>query len=63
MNKEHWVDDTDRENPKYSEKNLSQCHSIRHKSHVDWRGIETGSLWWQAWAMARLVTFRIDRPT
>jgi hypothetical protein len=25
----------DRGRPKYSEKNLSQCHFVRHKSHVD----------------------------
>jgi hypothetical protein len=24
--------------PKHSEKNLSQCHFLRHKSHMDWPG-------------------------
>jgi hypothetical protein len=32
--------DTDRGNPKNSEKNLSQCHSIHYKSHMDWPGRE-----------------------
>jgi hypothetical protein len=28
--------DIDRGKPKNSEKNLSQCHFIRHKSYMDW---------------------------
>jgi hypothetical protein len=32
---EHRWNETDRGNPKYSGKNLSQCHSVHHKSHVD----------------------------
>jgi hypothetical protein len=32
--KPRW-NDTDRENPKNSEKNLYQCHFFHHKSHVD----------------------------
>jgi hypothetical protein len=30
------------------EKNLSQCHSVHHKSHMDWPGIETGPPRWEA---------------
>jgi hypothetical protein len=40
--------DTDRVKPKYSEKNLPQCHSVHHKSHMDWRGIESRPPRWEA---------------
>ena len=33
---------TDNGKPKNSEKNLSQRHSVHHKSHKDWPGIESG---------------------
>jgi hypothetical protein len=32
----------DRGKPKYSGKNLSQCHFVHHKSHMDGPGIEPG---------------------
>jgi hypothetical protein len=42
MSIEHWWTDTDRETPKYSEKHLSKCHFVQHKSYMDWPGIESG---------------------
>jgi hypothetical protein len=32
---EHRWNETDRGKPKYSGKNLSQCHFVHHKSHMD----------------------------
>jgi hypothetical protein len=40
MSVEHSWNDSDSEKPQYSDKNLSQCHFVNHKSHMDWPGIE-----------------------
>jgi hypothetical protein len=39
---EHRWNEIDRGKPKYSGKNLSQCHFVHHKSHMDSPGIEPG---------------------
>jgi hypothetical protein len=39
---EHRWNETDRGKPKYSGKNMSQCHFVHHKSHMDRPGIEPG---------------------
>jgi len=41
MNMEDWWNDAERRKLKYSEKNTSQCHSVRYKCHVDWPGWNT----------------------
>lgn len=35
----HWQTDTDRGKLKYLEENLSVCHCVCYKSHMDWPGI------------------------
>jgi hypothetical protein len=42
------LNDIDRRKPKNSEKNLSQCHFVRHKSHMDWPWHEPRCPWWEA---------------
>jgi hypothetical protein len=45
---EHRWKEIDRGKPKYSGKNLSQCHFVHHKSHVERPGIELGPPRWEA---------------
>jgi hypothetical protein len=48
--KEQRWNETDRGKPKYSGENLSQCHFVNHKPHMDRPGIEAGHLRWEAGA-------------
>lgn len=48
-----WVQSTGwnvnaRRKPKYSQKNLSWCHFVHHKSSMHWSGIKPGPPQWQA---------------
>jgi hypothetical protein len=45
---EHLWNEIDRRKPKYSGKNLSQCHFVNHKSHMDSPGIEPGPPRWES---------------
>jgi hypothetical protein len=44
---EHRWTEIYRGKPKYSWKNLSQCHFVHHKSNMDWPGIEPEPPQWQ----------------
>lgn len=47
---------TGREKPKHEEKNLSQCHLVRHRSRMNWPGIEAGLLLW----VEQLTSYRSE---
>jgi hypothetical protein len=43
MSLKHWWNGSDREELKYSESNLAQCHFAHHKSNVERFGLEPGA--------------------
>jgi hypothetical protein len=45
---EHRWNGIDRGKPKYSGRNLSQCHFVHHKSQMEWPENEPGSPRWKA---------------
>jgi len=48
MSKEHLQNGTNKGRPKCSEKNLSQCRFILHKTHIGRPGMKPGLPWWEA---------------
>jgi hypothetical protein len=44
MNIDQCWNDTDRGNLNYSEKNMSHCHFIHCKSHIDYGGVDARPL-------------------
>jgi len=50
MNMDQWWNDTDMGNLKCSEKNLSHCRFIHHKSHIDYCGVDARPSQWEACA-------------
>jgi hypothetical protein len=49
----------DRGKPKNSEKNMSQCHFVHHKSHMDWLGARTRA---SSVRGRRLTTWAMEWP-
>jgi hypothetical protein len=46
LSMEPWWNDTGRGRPKNSERNVSQCHFVHHKSQMNWLGREPGPPRW-----------------
>ena len=54
---EHRWNESDRGKPRYSGKNLSQCHFVQYKSHMDGSGMKPGPSLWEP------VTNRLSHDT
>ena len=64
MNLDHWWVDIDWGKPKLREENnLSQCHFVHHKFHIDWPGIEPWPPRWEARVRSwiSLVGYVVDK--
>jgi hypothetical protein len=48
MSMEYSRNDTERAEPEYLKKYLSQCHSVHHKWQTDWSGTEPEPILWEA---------------
>jgi hypothetical protein len=56
---EHRWNDTEKERPKYSEKNLPHCHFANNISHVNWTGLERALC---SERQATIPAIAMDRP-
>jgi hypothetical protein len=47
MNMQHWSNDSDSTKIMFLNTHLSRCHSLHHKSHMNWPGIEPRPMQWK----------------
>jgi len=43
MSLKYWWEDNDKGKPKYSKKDMSKCHYVHNKFHMNWPQIELGT--------------------